>query len=159
MFKCSASRGTTDLTSDCSTNKLQATAGEMVDATHFSGKNFKMWSENVVTTVDSLRPDIVRLIDGERRPTGELAAPWDRAINSMYAILCNATIKAKGVATVIDETRYRGAGGHGKWTLEALVEEKYRFGSGEVIRDLMDELRKIKLTISQDPDERFLRTE
>ena len=152
-----------DLSSDRLTYKLQALASVMANVTHFNGKNFKMWSENVATAIDSLRPDIVKLMDGEERPTGEGSVTWDRANKDLYAILFKATIKAGGAAAMIvrkykDETRRSGAGGHGKRAWDALG-EKYSFESDEMIRDLMDELRSIKMTTGQDPDEYFLRAE
>lgn len=70
-----------ELNSDRYIYKLQALANVMTNVTNINGKNFNVWSENIAKATDSLRPDIVRLTNGEVRPTGEGTATWDHANN------------------------------------------------------------------------------
>lgn len=109
----------TDLTFDRSIYKLQALASVMASVTHSSGKNLKVWSENVATAEDWRCPDIARSVGREERPTGKGAGTWGRANKDLYVILFKATVKAGGVTAMIvrkykDETRRSGAGGHDK---------------------------------------------
>lgn len=59
-MKYSELSGMADLGNDCLTNSLQSLVGVMANMTHFNGKYFKLWSENVTRAIDSLCTDIVR---------------------------------------------------------------------------------------------------
>lgn len=125
--------------------------------------NYKLRLENVATVIDTLCLDLLRLMDGEKQPTGESSGTWDCANKDLHAILFKTTIKSRGVAAMIvrkykDETKCSGAGGHQKCAWDTLV-EKYRFEPNGIIRDMIDELRNIKMMTSQDPDEFLLRPE
>lgn len=76
-----------------------------------------------------------------------------------YVIPFKAVGKAGGVPEIIkDETRCNRAFGRGERAWDTPV-EKYCFESAEIIMDLMDELRSIKMTTSQNLDGYLLRAE
>lgn len=97
----------------------------MTNMMHFNGKNFKMWLENVATSIESLHPHTVRWNDGEKGPMGESMVTRDRANKNMHEVDFKGTlIKARGAAPIIayksktNQTKHRGAGGQGKTGME-----------------------------------------
>lgn len=109
-----------DLIGNRSTCKLKAQTSVM----NVKVNNFNMWSEKVVTAMNSLCPDVVRSEEGGEQPVGEGAATWDFAKK--------ITIKA-GEEAIMILRKYRG------WTRERASDslgKKYYFKSDQAIRYL-----------------------
>lgn len=72
----------------------------MANVTRANENNFRIWSENVTTVVDSLYPDILRLTDGEEKTYGRgCAHVRPRHSSDLYAILFKVKVKARGDST------------------------------------------------------------
>lgn len=122
----------------------------MANVTHFNRKNFKMWLENVATAIASLRPDIVRLMDEEERPTCDVTDTRGRATMVRMRFFSKPLLKQdEYTRTKQDAAKLLMGVGHPNGLLFRVRQD----------RDLMDELRSFKMTTCQDPDEYFFRPE